>query len=156
MKRLAARAGEVMAAGAQQDRLAAEAVAHRHHAARHARERALAAVLDEPLGAAHGRRAVLAGDAERARPVAPQPTGLRLVPGRGWAPLLRRPAGRELLAQLEVGDAALLGDAEQPREELRPLRRAARRRHRRELEHALDRVDLGAQRDALRAVDLDE
>ena len=58
------------------------AVAHRDPALLDAREGAVAAVLDEPPGAADGRRAVLALRAEPALAVAPQPALLLLL-GRG-------------------------------------------------------------------------
>src|SRR3954447_2509365 len=146
--RLAARLGQVLLAGLDQDRLALDLVAHRHDALGDLGQRARARVLYEPLRAAHGRRAVLAAGTERAGAIAPQLARLRLLLRSARAPAA---TGRQRLVQRQVRRAAGLRDLEDAVIELGRLPRL-----RGQLDDAVLGVDSRAERDALRCVDLDE
>src|SRR4051812_22425478 len=80
---LTTRARQIALARLDQEVLAADPVADGDDAGDHSGQRTRAAVLDEPLRAADGRRGVLAGRPERALPAAPQLARLELLAGRG-------------------------------------------------------------------------
>src|SRR3954469_24075849 len=70
--RLALRRGEVLLALGHDDGLALDEVAHRDLALLHARQRAVTAVVGQPLGAADRRRREAADRAEVAGALAPE------------------------------------------------------------------------------------
>ena len=129
---------------AQDDGLLLDLVAHRDDALRDPRQRAGAAVLDEPLGAADGRGAVLAawcGTCPCRRPTAcASSASWRRPRGPAWA----RASGS---LSVELRDRAGLGDLEDAVVELRRLGHAARLRHRREHRRRPCGVDRRAERD---------
>src|ERR1043165_3629728 len=108
--------GEVLVARPHSDRLTLLEVAHLHDSALDDRQRAVAAVLDVPLGADHGRCAALALGREATLAVAPQPALLDLL--LGDVRLAAALAARELLGQRERGQGLLalllLSELEEP------------------------------------------
>src|SRR5829696_3222025 len=111
MRRSSRSPGEVLLAGSDGHGLILAEVAHLDHALGDAGQRALAVVLREPLGAAHGRRAVAAARAEPPAAAAPQapPAPRRRLADRGSAgPTLRlRPVElerRDRLGALRLAD----------------------------------------------------
>src|SRR5215217_4685403 len=122
--------GEVAVAGADDHRAVIDQVAHRDAALADAGQRAVAAILGVPGGAANGRDAVAAAGAERAAVVAaPQGAPVLLLPlVRDRSARVAAGTVRTGPAQLELGQALGLrglADLEQAAVEDRALRVAA-------------------------------